>query len=130
MSQLFEDASGIIIPIVILLVVIVLFMGLSRALLGLVVIGERQLGVVVKRFDFKGRGLPAGHLVALNNEAGYQADTLSPGWHFGYWSWMYTVHKVPVTVVPQGEIALIMAADGAPIPPDRLLGRAVECDQF
>ncbi len=130
MSQLFGDGSGIIVPIVVVLVIVVLLVTLSRALLGLVVIGERQLGVVVKRFDFKGRGLPAGHLVALNDEAGYQADTLSPGWHFGYWSWMYTVHKVPVTVIPQGEIALIVAADGEPISPDRLLGRAVECDQF
>jgi uncharacterized membrane protein YqiK len=33
-------------------------------------------------------------------------------------------------VVPQGEIALVLAADGAPIPPERILGKVVECDNF
>src|SRR5678810_962573 len=35
-----------------------------------------------------------------------------------------------VTVVPQGQIALVMAADGQPIPPERILGRVVDCDNF
>jgi uncharacterized membrane protein YqiK len=38
--------------------------------------------------------------------------------------------KESVTVVPQGEIALIVAADGASIPPQRILGKVVECDNF
>jgi uncharacterized membrane protein YqiK len=32
--------------------------------------------------------------------------------------------------VPQGEIALIVANDGQPIPPERILGRVVACDNF
>ncbi len=35
-----------------------------------------------------------------------------------------------MTVVPQGEIALVVAADGAAIPAERILGRVVECDNF
>ena len=96
--------------------------------LSLVMIGEREVGIVVKKFST--RSLGAGRLVALNGEAGYQADTLAPGWHFGYWLWQYTVVKAPVVVVPQGEIALIVANDGAPIPPERILGKVVECDNF
>src|SRR5262249_33486571 len=96
--------------------------------LGAVLIQERQVGIVVKRFG--GRPLEPGRLVALNGEAGYQADTLAPGLHFGYWRWQYRILKMPVTVVPQGEIALVLAADGAPIPPERILGRIVECDNF
>jgi uncharacterized membrane protein YqiK len=37
---------------------------------------------------------------------------------------------VALTVVPQGEIALVVANDGAPIPPGRILGRVVECDRY
>jgi hypothetical protein len=46
---------------------------LVLATVDLVIIGERQVGVVVKKFSTK--SLPAGRLVALNGEAGYQADT-------------------------------------------------------
>src|SRR5947207_14451975 len=38
--------------------------------------------------------------------------------------------KSPVTMVPQVEIALVMAADGASIPAGRILGRVVDCDDF
>ena len=97
-------------------------------LLGVVVIHETQVGVVIKKFAR--RNLPAGHFVALDAEAGYQADTLPPGVHFGYGFWQYSVAKAPVVVVPAGEIALVVAADGAPIPAERILGRVVDCDDF
>jgi uncharacterized membrane protein YqiK len=97
---------------------------------GLVVIGEREVGIVVKKFTISRKGLPAGSLIALNGEAGLQADTLAPGWHWGHWPWQYSVKKEPVVVVPQGEIALIVAADGASIPPERILGKIVDCDNF
>ncbi|MGI2902440.1 SPFH domain-containing protein [Tolypothrix sp. VBCCA 56010] len=116
-----------LIPIVIvggLVVFVPLFFG------GLVVIGEREVGIVIKKFDISGRKLPAGRLIALNGEAGLQADTLAPGWHWGYLPWQYSVKKEPVVVVPQGEIALIVAADGAPIPPERILGKIVNCDDY
>jgi uncharacterized membrane protein YqiK len=95
-----------------------------KIVLGVVLISERQVGVVVKRFSFK--NLPPGRQVALNGEAGYQADTLAPGLHFGYWLWQFMVHKVPVTIIPQGEIGLIVAADGSPTPPHRILGKVVD----
>ncbi|MEA5503599.1 flotillin family protein [Halotia wernerae UHCC 0503] len=97
---------------------------------GLVVIGEREVGILVRKFTVSGRGLPAGSLIALNGEAGLQADTLAPGWHWGYWPWQYSVRKEQVVVVPQGEIALIVAADGSSNPPERILGKIVDCDNF
>jgi uncharacterized membrane protein YqiK len=125
-SQLIPMSPWGIIPVVIVggAVIIPLFFG------GLVVIGEREVGIVVKKFTISGRGLPAGRLIALNGEAGLQADTLAPGWHWWHWSWQYSVRKEPVIVVPQGEIALVVAADGASIPPERILGKVVECDNF
>ena len=95
---------------------------------GYELIRERQVGVVVKRFST--RSLAPGCLIALGGEAGLQADTLAPGLHFGYWLWQYRIIKVPVTVVSQGEIALVLAADGAAIPSERILGKVVDCDNF
>ncbi|HEY5140025.1 MAG TPA: flotillin family protein, partial [Methylococcales bacterium] len=95
---------------------------------GLVVIGEREVGIVIKKFAKN--SLSSGRLVALEGEAGLQADTLPPGWHWGYWSWQYTVRKEPVITVPQGEIALVVANDGAPIPPQSMLAKVLNCDNF
>jgi uncharacterized membrane protein YqiK len=115
--------------IVVCLIAAVLLVVLAGPLLfGAVLIRERQVGIVVKRFGY--RSLEPGHLVALNGEAGYQADTLAPGLHFGFWRWQYRIIKVPVTVVPQGEIALVIAADGAAIPAERILGKIVDSDNF
>jgi uncharacterized membrane protein YqiK len=100
----------------------------SRILLGLVVIHEAEVGIVIKKFAAK--NLPPGEQIALHGEAGYQADLLSPGWHFGFFPWQYAIVKEPVVVVPQGEIALVMARAGRPIPSERILGRVVPCDQF
>jgi uncharacterized membrane protein YqiK len=118
--------SGII-PIVIGGVVVI---GIPLFFGGLVVIGDREVGIVSKKFSLGKKSLPAGDLIALNGEAGYQADTLPPGWHWGYWPIQYSVRKESLTVVPQGEIALIIAAGGAPIPPQRILGKITECDNF
>jgi uncharacterized membrane protein YqiK len=93
-----------------------------------VLIRERQAGIVVKQFA--GKSLEPGRLIALAGEAGYQADLLAPGLHFGYWPWQYRIIKVPVTVVSQGEIALVLAADGAAIPSERILGQVVDSDNF
>ena len=96
--------------------------------LGLIAIGEREVGIVTKKFSSK--NLPSNRLIALDGEGGLQADTLPPGWHFGYFPWQYSVRREPVVVVPQDEIGLIIANDGATIPPDRILGKVIDCDNF
>ena len=126
-DQITQMSLGGLIPIIVvggIVIFVPLFLG------GLVVIGEREVGIVVKKFSVSGRGLAAGRLIALEGEAGYQADTLAPGWHWGYWSWQYSVRKEQAIVVPQGEIALIVAAGGASNPPERILGKVVACDNF
>jgi uncharacterized membrane protein YqiK len=101
---------------------------LQSLFIGCVVIRASEVGIVVKKIS--GRNLPPGRLVALDGEAGYQADTLSPGLHFGYRFWQFRIIKAPVTVVPQGQIALIVAADGAPAPAERILGKVVDCNNY
>src|SRR4029079_12631023 len=77
------------------------------------IISENESGLVIKKY---GPALAAGRLLALDGEAGYQARLLPPGWHFVPFRWQYRVVKVPTVVVPPGQIALVVAADGAPIP--------------
>jgi len=102
-------------------------LGLALDVSGLRIIHESEAGLVIKRF---GPPLAANRIIALEGEAGYQARVLPPGWHFGYWRWRYKVIKVPVTVVAPGEIALVVAADGAPIPSEHVLGREIACANF
>ena len=126
--QTMQLGPGGFIPIaiggMIIILVLPLFFG------GLVVIGDREVGIVSKKFSLGKKSLPAADLIALNGEAGYQADTLPPGWHWGYWPIQYSVRKESLTVVPQGEIGLVIAAGGASIPPQRILGKYTECDNF
>src|SRR5262245_52570797 len=87
---------------------------------GLRVIAQDESGLVIKKF---GPALAPGRLIGLDGEAGYQARMLPPGWHFGLWRWRYKVVKAKVVVVMPGQIALVVAADGAPIPSERILGQ-------
>ena len=105
----------------------VVLAALSLVASGLRIIGEREAGLVVKRF---GRPLPTGRVVSLDGEAGLQANLLTPGWHFGFWHWLYKVQRVPNVIVPPGEIALVVAADGAAVPPNQILGREIPCDSY
>ena len=106
---------------------ILAFLALMVVLSSIRVIKEDESGLVIKRF---GQPLASGRIIALNGEAGYQATLLSPGWHFGLWRWQYKVERVPMEVIQPGEIALVVAADGEAIPPERVLARAVPCDDF
>jgi uncharacterized membrane protein YqiK len=104
------------------------FLVLVYKALGIVVIGESEVGVVTKKIS--NRNLPPGRVIATNGEAGVQADTLSPGMHFGYWPFVYKVDLAPLTSIAPGEIGLVMAIDGNQIPANRLLGQGVDCDNF
>jgi uncharacterized membrane protein YqiK len=98
---------------------------------GIVVIGENEVGIKYKRFNLNPfhPKPPRRQLIARNKEAGYQPDTLDDGWHW-LLPWVYTIYKEPVVRIPPGEIALVFAQDGKPIPKERILAKVVECDNF
>jgi uncharacterized membrane protein YqiK len=96
--------------------------------LGFVSIKEMEVGIVKKKFGT--RRLRPNQLVAINGEAGIQADTLAPGWHFGYFPWQYQVTKDSVIVIPQDQIGLVIAKDGRSIPTERILGTEVDSENF
>ncbi len=93
------------------------------------VIPNDKVGVVEKLWSQKG-SISEGRIIALNGEAGYQADLLRGGLHFGLWRWQYRVHVVPLVTVPQGQIGYVYARDGEPLPPSQTLGRVADCNNF
>jgi uncharacterized membrane protein YqiK len=77
------------------------------------IIGPTQVGLVIKRFSF--RALEHDNPIAFQGEAGYQADLLMPGWRWKFWI-LYRVDKYPWVQVPAGEIGVVIAQVGAPLP--------------
>jgi uncharacterized membrane protein YqiK len=92
-------------------------------------IPNQQAGVVEKLWSKQG-SVSEGRIIALDGEAGFQADLLRGGLHFGLWRWQYRVHKVPLVTIPQGKIGYVYARDGESLPPSQTLGRVVECNNF
>lgn len=77
------------------------------------VIGATEVGLVTKRFGFK--KLSEGSPVAFHGEAGYQADLLMPGLRWKFWL-LYRVEKHPWVQIPAGEIGVVIAQVGQPLP--------------
>ncbi|HEV3118157.1 MAG TPA: SPFH domain-containing protein [Gemmataceae bacterium] len=92
-------------------------------------IPNQQVGVVEKLWSHHG-SVTEGNIIAQHGEAGYQADLLRGGIHFGLWRWQYRIHKFPLVTIPQGKIGYIYARDGDALPPSQTLGRVVECNNF
>ncbi|MBI1750343.1 MAG: hypothetical protein HY234_00575 [Acidobacteria bacterium] len=76
-------------------------------------IGPTEVGLVTKRFSSK--KLTNDNPIAFAGEAGYQADLLMAGLRWKLWP-LYTVDKYPWVQVPAGEIAVVIAQVGAPLP--------------
>lgn len=77
------------------------------------VIGPTEVGLVMKRFGFK--KLSEDNPIAFEGEAGYQADLLMPGLRFKLWV-LYKVTKFPWVQIPAGEIGVVIAQVGHPLP--------------
>ena len=121
--------------ILVAFVIVVLMAIFYRAILwlfGVVIVPDNSIGVVTKKFALFGsnRRLPDGRIIALNREAGYQADTLPPGLHVGFWPWQYKVDRVQFLTIPPGKIGCVEACDGQPLPAGRIIARQVDCDSF
>ncbi len=96
----------IVVLVVLVVVVVVGFKSIH-------LIGPAQVGLVNKRFAF--RKLPEDNPVAFRGEAGYQAAMLMPGLRVKLWP-VNSVQKFPWVQVPAGEIGVVIAQVGAPLP--------------
>jgi len=100
-------------------------------LFGVIIVPNDSIGLVTKKFALFGNTtLPDGRIIALDGEAGQQADTLAPGLHLALWPWQYQVTMKRFLIVPPGQIGVVVARDGNPLPTGRIVGRPVACDFF
>ncbi|HVF75666.1 MAG TPA: SPFH domain-containing protein [Acidimicrobiales bacterium] len=76
-------------------------------------IGAAEVGLVNKKLGFK--KLEGDDPIAFGGEAGYQAELLMPGLRFKFWP-VFSVSKFPWVQVPAGEIGVVIAQVGAPLP--------------
>ncbi|MXV16616.1 SPFH domain-containing protein [Hufsiella ginkgonis] len=118
--------------VVIPILCVVFYKTILRLFFGMVIVPEDRIGLVTKKFVLFGenRELPDGRIIASKGEAGFQAKTLAPGLYWMMWPWQFGVELQPFTVIPQGQVGLVLAKDGAEIPTGRILGRKVDCDNF
>ncbi len=116
-----------VIPIILMLAGWKIFL----QLLGVRIVPEDKIGQVIKKFTLSGKKLPDGRFIALNGEAGYQADLLAPGGlYFGLWPWQYEVKYIDFEVIEEGMIGIVEAIDGKNRPDGRIIAQVVDCDSF
>lgn len=117
---------------VVLVIFIALFGRFFLWLFGVIIVPDDSIGTVTKKFVIFGshRNLPDGQIIALNGEAGYQADSLPPGLHIGLWPWQYSIDLVKFVMIPQGNIGVVQACDGIPLPSGRVIAKDVDCSYF
>ncbi len=96
---------------------------------GLRYIANNRVGIVEKLWSMKG-SVPEGRIIALDGEAGFQAEVIRGGLHFGLWRWQYRIHKVPLVSVPQGKIGYVYARDGEALLPSQTLAQVINCNNF
>jgi len=120
---------GIIIGIILFCFLFYRF--ILRVFFGVVIVPQDKIGLVTKKFVLVGKQeLPEGRIIAIDGEAGFQAQTLAPGVYFWKWIWQYQITFQPFTVIPTGKIGLVLAKDGSELETGSILARKVDCDSF
>ncbi|MGE0057977.1 MAG: SPFH domain-containing protein [Dehalococcoidia bacterium] len=119
MDLALTDQTAILVAagaIIALLLILILFGNM------VVIINGQQVGVVERRYF--GRPLPAGRVVAMGPEVGFQARALRPGLKFLI-PFLYVVRKVDMISVGEEEVGLIESIDGQAIEPGRIFARHI-----
>lgn len=115
----------------VLLVALGIPLGLASILwlAGLRYIPNHRVGVVEKLWSRAG-SLGSGRIIALGGEAGFQAEILRGGLHWGWVPWQYRIHLQPLVTIPQGKLGYVYARDGVPLTPAQTLARTIRCKDF
>jgi len=103
----FQFLAGAIPTLLILFVLVVVVLSSIRR------VGPTEVGLVIKRWSL--RKLSEDSPVAFHGEAGYQADLLMPGLRWKLWP-LFGVENRPLVQVPAGEIGVVIAQVGGPLP--------------
>src|SRR5437867_928531 len=125
-------AIGPMLVLAFVVLVALLFYRYIARLFGVVIVPEDSVGIINRKYVVFGsnRTLPAGAIIALNGEAGLQADALAPGLHFGLWPWQYIVTLQKFITISQDTIGIVDARDGHPLTDGHVLARRVNCNSF
>jgi uncharacterized membrane protein YqiK len=94
---------------------------------GIRFIPNNRVGVVEKRFSF--RGSVKQGLIALAGEAGFQPQVLRGGLHY-LAPLAYRVHIQPLVSIAQGKIGYVFARDGRSLSPMQALASNVTAKDF
>ena len=102
---------------------ILIFLGLFGLLSrSFVTVDSNEVGLM-KRI-YLAPQLPAGKIIAANEEKGPQAEILGPGFHFKpLIRILYDIDFAPVTEIPEGQYGLMVAKDGQPLADGQFLAR-------
>ena len=101
------------IPVFTMLLIIFLVTAIVIIFKSLKSIGPTEIGLVNKRFSFS--KLTDDNPIGFNGEAGYQEQLLMPGLRFKLWP-IFHIAKHPWVQVPAGEIGVVIAQVGKPLP--------------
>ena len=99
--------AGVVLGVLVLLAIVFVFVLASTRY-----IGPTEVGLVIKRV---GKKLPADEPIAFKGEAGYQWELLMPGLRMKLWP-IYSIAKYPWVQIPAGEIGVVVAQVGTPLP--------------
>jgi uncharacterized membrane protein YqiK len=118
--------------VLVVLLCIGLYKFIFRFLFGMVIVPEDRIGLVTKKFVLFGENkeLPDGRIIATKGEAGFQAKALAPGLYFWKWVWQYDITMESFTVIPEGQLGLVLAKDGLAIPTGNILAQQVDSDSY
>ncbi|MEX2317893.1 MAG: SPFH domain-containing protein [Pirellulales bacterium] len=108
----FQTQSALMRRVAVAAAVIVLLMSFTLASFRHV--NENQVGIVAKSVGWT--SLPPGKIIATEGEMGPQAYILPPGWHPWYWPFIFNIDLVDAVKIPAGQIGLLTASDGLPLP--------------
>jgi uncharacterized membrane protein YqiK len=98
--------------IILILIGIVLLAALFVVVNSFHVVGPSEVGLVTKRVGSK---QTSEQLVALNGEAGYQADLLMAGLRFKPWP-IFKIERHPWVQIPPDHIGVVIAQVGSALP--------------
>ena len=107
-GQKASEMSGIVVTLMVIgvLMAIVVLKSVHK-------IGPAEVGLVTKKLGL--RKLAHDNPIAFEGEAGYQAVLLMPGLRFKLWP-VFSVERHPWVQVPAGEIGVVIAQVGEPLP--------------
>lgn len=130
MNEFFVSNLGLILGFAGVILALLLHKPLMR-MIGIVVIPEDKIGLVNKVFRLWGGPLQIlNGIIAINREAGMQAQYLSSGVHFWLWPWKYKIELTDFVTINKDQVGLIESKDGKPLEQGAILATYVESENF